>query len=42
MISSGNFPLSNGAMAVRDLFARFVETILHQTQAPGVEWIGTK
>lgn len=39
MISSGNFPLSNAAMAVRDLFTRFVETILHQTQAPGVEWI---
>lgn len=39
MISSGNFPLSNAAMAVRDLFTRFVETILRQTQAPGVEWI---
>lgn len=42
MISSGNFPLSNAAMAVRDLFTGFVETILRETQAPGVEWIGTK
>jgi len=42
MISSGNFPLSNAAEAVRDLLARFVETILHQTRAPGVEWIDTR
>lgn len=39
MISSGNFPLSNAATSVRDLFTRFVEIILRQTQAPGVEWI---
>jgi LysR family nitrogen assimilation transcriptional regulator len=39
IISSGNFPLTNAAAAVRDLFSRFVETTLHQTQAPGVEWI---
>jgi LysR family nitrogen assimilation transcriptional regulator len=39
MISSGNFPLANAAEAVRDLFAGFVDTTLHQTQAPGVERI---
>jgi len=39
IISSGNFPLTNAAGAVRDLLTRFVETTLHQTQAPGVEWI---
>ena len=39
IISSGNFPLTNAAGAVRDLFTRFVEATLHQTQAPGVEWI---
>jgi LysR family transcriptional regulator, nitrogen assimilation regulatory protein len=39
MISSGNFPLANAAEAVRDLFTQFVENTLHQTQAPGVEWI---
>jgi LysR family nitrogen assimilation transcriptional regulator len=39
IISSGSFPLSNAAGAVRDLLTRFVETALHQTQAPGVEWI---
>jgi LysR family nitrogen assimilation transcriptional regulator len=39
IISSGNFPLTNAAEAVRDLFTKFVATILHQTQAPGVEWI---
>jgi LysR family nitrogen assimilation transcriptional regulator len=39
IISSGNFPLTNAAEAVRDLLTRFVETTLHQTQAPGVEWI---
>jgi LysR family nitrogen assimilation transcriptional regulator len=39
MISSGNFPLANAAEAVRDLFTQFAETTLHQTQAPGVEWI---
>ena len=42
MISSGNFPLANAAEAVRDLFTRFVETTLHQTQAPGVEWISAR
>jgi LysR family nitrogen assimilation transcriptional regulator len=40
IISSSNFPSTNAAAAVRDLFTRFVETTLHQTQAPGVEWIG--
>ena len=40
IVSSGNFPLTNAAAAVRDLFTRFVENTLHQTQAPGVEWIG--
>ena len=39
MISSGNFPLTNAAEAVRDLLTGFVGTILRQTQAPGVEWI---
>jgi len=39
IISSGNFPLSNAAGAVRDLLTGFVETTLRQTQAPGVEWI---
>jgi LysR family nitrogen assimilation transcriptional regulator len=39
IISSGNFPLTNAAGAVRDLLTKFVETTLHQTQAPGVEWI---
>lgn len=40
IVSSGNFPLTNAAAAVRDLFTRFVENTLHETQAPGVEWIG--
>jgi len=39
IISSGNFPLTNAAGAVRDLFTRFVEATLHQAQAPGVEWL---
>jgi len=39
MISSGNFPLTNAAEAVRDLLTGFVGTILRQTQAPGIEWI---
>jgi LysR family nitrogen assimilation transcriptional regulator len=39
IISSGNFPLANAAEAVRDLLTQFVEATLHQTQAPGVEWI---
>jgi LysR family nitrogen assimilation transcriptional regulator len=39
IISSGNFPQTNAAQAVQDLLARFVEIILSQTQAPGVEWI---
>jgi LysR family transcriptional regulator, nitrogen assimilation regulatory protein len=39
IISSGNFPLTNAAGAVRDLLTKFVETTLHQTHAPGVEWI---
>lgn len=39
MISSGNFPLTDAAEAVRDLLTRFAGTILQQTQAPGVEWI---
>lgn len=39
IITSGNFPLTNAAAAVRDLFIRFVEITLRQTQAPGVEWI---
>ncbi|WP_249791539.1 LysR substrate-binding domain-containing protein [Bradyrhizobium sp. SRL28] len=39
IISSGNFPLANAAEAVRDLLSQFVEATLHQTQAPGVEWI---
>jgi LysR family nitrogen assimilation transcriptional regulator len=39
IVSSGNFPLTNAAGAVRDLVMRFVETTLHQVQAPGIEWI---
>jgi len=39
IISSGNFPLTNAAATVQDLLTRFVETTLHQAQAPGVEWI---
>jgi LysR family transcriptional regulator, nitrogen assimilation regulatory protein len=39
MISSGNFPLTNAAEAVRELFTQFVEKILLETHAPGVEWI---
>jgi LysR family transcriptional regulator, nitrogen assimilation regulatory protein len=39
IISSGNFPLTNAAGAVQDLFTRFVEATLHQAQAPGVEWL---
>ena len=38
-ISSGNFPLTNAAGAVRDLLTGFVETTLRESQAPGVEWI---
>jgi LysR family nitrogen assimilation transcriptional regulator len=39
IISSGNFPLTNATESVRGLFVRFIETTLHETQAPGVEWI---
>ena len=39
IISSGNFPLTNAAGTVQDLFTRFVEATLHQAQAPGVEWL---
>jgi LysR family transcriptional regulator, nitrogen assimilation regulatory protein len=39
MISSGNFPLTNAAEAVRELFTQFVEKTLLETRAPGVEWI---
>jgi LysR family nitrogen assimilation transcriptional regulator len=39
IISSGNSPVTSAAGAVRDLFTRFVEATLHQTRAPGVEWI---
>jgi LysR family nitrogen assimilation transcriptional regulator len=39
IISSGNFPLTNAAGAVRELLTGFVETTLHQARAPGVEWI---
>jgi hypothetical protein len=38
-VSSGNFPLTNAAEAVRALFVRFIETTLRQAQAPGVKWI---
>jgi LysR family nitrogen assimilation transcriptional regulator len=39
MIASGNFPLTHAAEEVRDLLVKFIETTLHETQAPGVEWI---
>jgi LysR family transcriptional regulator, nitrogen assimilation regulatory protein len=39
IISSGNFPLSNAAATIRDLFTQFVETTLQQARAPGIEWI---
>jgi LysR family transcriptional regulator, nitrogen assimilation regulatory protein len=42
IISLGNFPLSNAAEAVRDLFTQFVENSLRQLGAPGVEWMGAK
>jgi LysR family nitrogen assimilation transcriptional regulator len=42
IVSSGNFPLTNAAEAVRELFAQFVKRTLLETRAPGVEWIETE
>jgi len=42
MIASSNFLLAHAAEEVRDLLVRFIETTLHETHAPGVEWIDAK
>jgi LysR family nitrogen assimilation transcriptional regulator len=40
IISSGDFPLTYAGEAVRSVLSKFVESHLHQTRAPGAEWIG--
>lgn len=40
IISSSDFPLTHAGEAVRDVLVRFIERHMHESQAPGVEWIG--
>jgi LysR family nitrogen assimilation transcriptional regulator len=40
IISSGDFPLTHAAEAVRGVLITFVESQLRQIAAPGAEWIG--